>query len=406
MRLQDNEGSCGTTNKTDNQSDKTHYMSTSNIGLVQTESSTQILSSAHSDYIHHVSFDIYGRRMATCSGDCFVRIWNLHHNIPKNPSNPSTSASDGGSQQEWIISSQFQAHRGPATHVCWSHAEFGTLVATCGIDGEVKIWEETTTLTASSGGSGTANSSSPVTSQQAGQAGHSSVGNSGNSHGLLWITRANLTEARKPVTCVAFAPRHVGLQLATASADGTCRIYEAVDLQNLSQWPLQGSFTAFSGGISSCLSWSTGRFEPPTLVVGGSTHLAIWRYSTSTRQWAPLPIQFPKLAGPVLDVAWAPNVGRRFHWIASTEQGGPLRVYQLDRISSSPDDCNLVLKSTQALPSQDAWKCQWNVTGTVLAASGDAGVVQLWKSNPQGEWKCVSQIHTCEQLDITSRIED
>ena len=73
--LQDNEGNGGTTNNSDNQSEKTHYMSksnqsernkNSNIGLVQTESSTQILSSAHSDYIHHVSFDIYGRRMATC----------------------------------------------------------------------------------------------------------------------------------------------------------------------------------------------------------------------------------------------------------------------------------------------------------------------------------------------------
>ena len=298
--------------------------------LSMTQSSTQILSSHHSDYVHHVSFDIYGRRMATCSGDRVVRIWNLQ--------------GDGS----WTLGSEFQAHRGAVNCVSWCHAEFGTLVATCGNDLDVKIWEE---------------------------------------RGKHWVMRVNLTDARRLVTSVSFAPRHLGLQLATASADGTCRIYEAVDLQNVSQWPLQGSMQAFSaaGGIT-CLSWCTGRFEPPTLVLGGSTHLAIWRYTSGSRQWTSL-LQFPKHAGPVLDVAWAPNVGRRFHWIAATEQGGPLRVYKLDRESE------LELTSIQVLPSTGSWKCQWNVTGTVLATSGDAGIVQLWKCNAQGEWKCVSQVH-------------
>lgn len=341
-----------------NGSAKNDVIMADNKVLMRTESSTQILSSLHSDYIHHVSFDIYGRRMATCSGDRHVRIWNLQ------PSGSTASSGDHHLQQHdgtnnnnnngstWAVASHFQAHRGPVTHLSWSHAEFGTLVATCGSsDCEVKVWEE---------------------------------------QGTHWLVRTNLTDARKHVTRVEFAPRHLGLQLASASADGICRIYEAVDLQNLSQWPLQGSFQAFSGsgGISS-LSWCTGRFEPPTLVVGGSTHLAIWRYIAASRQWTQMSLQFPKHSGPVLDVAWAPNVGRRFHWIAATEQGGPLRVYQLNRL----DDEELELTSTQVLPSQGSWKCQWNVTGTVLATSGDAGVVQLWKSNPQGEWKCVSQIH-------------
>lgn len=333
--------------------------------LTLTESSGQILSSLHSDYIHHVSFDNYGRRMATCSGDRIVRIWNLQGGGGPagaggvggqdgiTAAGTSTTIDGTGSASlngtSWVVAAQFQAHRGPVTHLSWSHAEFGSLVATCGSDYDVKVWEE---------------------------------------RGQHWVARTNLTDARKPVTTVEFAPRHLGLQLATTSADGTCRIYEAVDLQNLSQWPLQGSFQAFSGSAITCLSWCTGRFEPPTVVVGGNTHLAIWRYISSSRQWTQL-MQFPKHPGPVLDVAWAPNVGRRFHWIAATEQGGPLRVYQLNRSG----DEDLELTSTQVLPSQGSWKCQWNVTGTVLASSGDAGIVQLWKSNPQGEWKCVSEVH-------------
>jgi nucleoporin SEH1 len=343
----------------------TMSMNDTNSGvLTKTEASTQILSSLHSDYIHHVSFDNYGRRMATCSGDRIVRIWNLQAGggtdggttaASGTPSGATSSTAVDGTTSthpngtSWVVAAQFQAHRGSVTHLSWSHAEFGSLVATCGSDYDVKVWEE---------------------------------------RGQHWVTRTNLTDARKPVTRVEFAPRHLGLQLATTSADGTCRIYEAFDLQNLSQWPLQGSFQPFSGGGITCLSWCTGRFEPPTVVVGGSTHLAIWRYSSSSRQWTQL-MQFPKHAGPVLDVAWAPNVGRRFHWIAATEQGGPLRVYQLNR---SGDD-QLELTSTRVLPSQGSWKCQWNVTGTVLASSGDAGIVQLWKSNPQGQWKCVSEVH-------------
>ena len=46
-------------------------------------------------------------------------------------------------------------------------------------------------------------------------------------------------DSRTSVTDVKFGPRHLGLLLATCSADGTVRIYEAPDVMNLSQWSLQ-----------------------------------------------------------------------------------------------------------------------------------------------------------------------
>ena len=171
------------------------------------------------------------------------------------------------------------------------------------------------------------------------------------------------------------------------------RIYEAVDVMNLAQWPLQATLTAFADsalGVT-CLSWCTGRFEPPTLVAGG-THLIIYRY---IKQWQPLLTLGIGGSGTesttrnVLDVAWAPNVGRRFHWIAAA-YGKELRLYKLIRSETN----DLKLESTQALETEaTVWRCQWNITGTVLATSGDGGVVQLWKSDFQGNWKCVSQIH-------------
>lgn len=330
-------------------------------------SSTQVISSMHLDYVHKVAFDTYGRRMATCSGDRFVRVWAL---------------TDTG---EWNQVAQWQAHRGAVTSLAWAHPEFGSLLATCGSDHDVKIWEERS------------NSSGSVSSR--------------------WITKATLTEARRAATTLEFSPRHWGLKLAVGSADGCVRIYEAIDIMNLAQWPLAATLQCFEGNKlgCTCLSWCTGRFEPPTLVVGGS-HLSVYRYSDTARAWQPL-MQLPApLKGDVLDVAWSPNVGRRYHYIASAEDQ-QLRIYKLNRemtpapsseSSTSTDekqntkkseshDNQLSLMSSQTIPA-NAWRCQWNVTGTVLASSGDGGVVQLWKTNYEGQFQCVSQI----QGDLTA----
>lgn len=305
-------------------------------------SATQILSSLHTDYVHHIAFDTYGRRMATCSGDRNVRIWDL--------------TSDG----TWELSSEWQAHRGSISQVAWAHPEFGSVLATAGSDHNCILWEER--------------------------------------DGGKWGSAVTLTESRRAVTCCEFAPKHLRLLLAAGSADGTVRLYEALDVKNLAQWPLQASLQAFPGDTASlgvtCLSWCSGPLGPPTLVVGGS-HLIVYRRS---KQWQSI-LTIPKASRGVLDVAWAPNVGRRFHWIAATH-GAELRVHKLSREKADNDDnTTLELESTQVLgetttnnPNQ-MFKCSWNVTGTVLASSGDGGFVQLWKSDFQGQWKCVSQIY-------------
>lgn len=79
-----------------------------------------------------------------------------------------------------------QAHRGGVSMLSWGHPEYGSLIATCGTDHEAKIWEERTNSSAAS----------------------------------RWTAKAQLTEARKAVSCLEFAPRHWGLKLATGSADG------------------------------------------------------------------------------------------------------------------------------------------------------------------------------------------
>jgi nucleoporin SEH1 len=111
----------------------------------------------------------------------------------------------------------------------------------------------------------------------------------------------------------------------------------------------------------------------------------------------------------VLDVSWAPNVGRSFHLIASCGRDGILRVSKLKRIRKNHEHTDAMdtssagatqsvvgyeFESSQVLETDtcEVWKCAWNITGTVLAASGDFGTVSLWKADYQNRWKCVSEM--------------
>ena len=174
-----------------------------------TESSGNVetIESLHLDFIHDVAFDHYGRRIATCSGDRRVKVWDLNE------------------KGEWTFGSgsDWQAHRGSVTRVAWAHPEFGQLLATCGSDHSAAIWEERD-----------ASFSFPVGNTSYVHVGGDHANSSANSAGdpsasvSRWVKKAELSDARKAVNCVEFAPRHLGLKIATGSADGLVRIYEAI----------------------------------------------------------------------------------------------------------------------------------------------------------------------------------
>ena len=44
------------------------------------------------------------------------------------------------------------------------------------------------------------------------------------------------------------------------------------------------------------------------------------------------------------------------------------------------------------------WRVCWNITGTILATSGDDGCVKLWKANYMDNWKCVSTLRADGQM--------
>ena len=126
------------------------------------------------------------------------------------------------------------------------------MLATCSFDRTAAIWEEMPGDESSvpgTGGAGAANSSAPP-----GSSANEHEETAATSLKTHWVKRCSLVDSRTSVTDVKFAPKKMGLMLATCSGDGTVRIYEAADIMNLSQWSLQHEIQCKAQ--ASCLSWN------------------------------------------------------------------------------------------------------------------------------------------------------
>jgi len=315
------------------------------------------IDSQHSDLIHDVQYDFYGRRMATCSSDQYIKVWELKDD------------------QEWHCTARLQGHVGSVWRVAWAHPEFGQVIASCGFDRTIAIWEE-------------------INNSQNGQV------MPGPSN---WVRRSQLVDPRTSVTDIKFAPRHLGMQLASCSIDGMVRLYEAQDVMDLSQWTLQYDFA--TNITASCLSWSTSPADRPLLVVGNckpnsanSPPVLIFELGDGQRIWERVEA-ITNIDGPVHDVAFAPNMGQSSHTFAVAADR--LYVFYIkerhDDISQagSPDrEPKYKIEMASGLDGapDKIWRVCWNVTGTTLASSGEDGTIKFWIRNYALYWQQVGHI--------------
>lgn len=130
----------------------------------------------------------------------------------------------------------------------------------------------------------------------------------------------------------------------------------------------------------------------------------IYEYNEQTRKW--INIESLSINSPILDLSWAPNVGRTYHLIATASKDKKVKIWKLqpqsqvqaisNKSTSQPSLGNTKMETKEVACFEDhhaeVWRTEWNITGTILASSGDDGTVRLYKSNLQNDWKCVSVI--------------
>ncbi|KAL8781879.1 MAG: hypothetical protein Q9194_000072 [Teloschistes cf. exilis] len=292
-----------------------------------------INNSGHDDMIHDAVLDYYGRRLATCSSDKTIKIFEI----------------DGENHK---LTETLRGHEGAVWCVSWAHPKYGNILASSSYDGKVLIWRE---------------------------------------QNAQWSKVADFHHHNASVNIVNWSPHESGCLLACASSDGRVSVLEF----NEGNWA-HVMIDAHGPGVNA-VSWAPAMVpgslvsSKPELgaqrrfATGGSDCLVkIWDWSQEQSSY----VHALDLHGHtdwVRDVAWAPTVLQK-SYIASASQDKTVRIWTSD--PAHPNEWKSTVLNFDAV----LWRVSWSLSGNVLAVSGGDNKVSLWKENLKGEWDCVKWI--------------
>jgi protein transport protein SEC13 len=213
-----------------------------------------------------------------------------------------------------------------------------------------------------------------------------------------WRSRSSVNDA-------AWAPAEFGAMLAFECSDGEVVILNGRQPE-LETWDSQ-VIRAHDGGchaVSWCpcqapgalLQVPTGiaqydRKQPlalpsPRLVTcGRDGAVCIWRYLTQDRHW----LQEQNLAADVVPpstitaVAWAPNPGLPFTYVAAGTEDGRIIIWVQDGTDGKWNPCPPPAAARTQAPIA---RLSWSAAGTVLTATTSDGGAMLLREEPNGEW--------------------
>ncbi|KNE63681.1 hypothetical protein AMAG_08777 [Allomyces macrogynus ATCC 38327] len=297
--------------------------------------------SHHEDVIHDAQFDYYGKRLATCSSDRTIRIFDV----------------EGESQ---TLIDTLKGHDGPVWAVAWAHPKYGSLLASASYDGRIFIWKE-------------------VNGQFTKI--HEHTGHSASVNSIAW------------------APPEHGLVLASASSDGYVCI-TTYDGES-GTWGTSTKIQAHVIGVNA-VAWAPSTVSG-ALYAAHDTHadspipaarfasagcdnlIKLWQFSPETKTYEPV-ATLDAHTDWVRDVAFAPNVGIPAQYLASCSQDKTVYIWT----QTSPV-AGFEKKKLHTF-ADVVWRVSWSLAGDVLAVSSGDNKVTLWRENVEGEWECISTL--------------
>uniref|UniRef100_A0A1J3DKV0 Protein transport protein SEC13-like protein A n=2 Tax=Noccaea caerulescens TaxID=107243 RepID=A0A1J3DKV0_NOCCA len=297
----------------------------------------QKIETGHSDTVHDVVMDYYGKRIATASSDCTIKITGV--------------SNSGGSQPLATLT----GHRGPVWQVAWAHPKFGSLLASCSYDGQVILWKE------------------------------------GNQN--EWTQAHVFTDHKVSVNSIAWAPHELGLSLACGASDGNISVFSA---RADGGWDTTKIDQAHPVGVTS-VSWapatepgslvSSGVIEPVYKLASGGcdSTVKVWKFANGSWKMDCFPA-LHKHTDWVRDVAWAPNLGLPKSTIASGSEDGNVIIWTVGKEGEKWE--GKVLKDFKT----PVWRVSWSLTGNLLAVSDGNNNVTVWKEAVDGEWEQVTVV--------------
>uniref|UniRef100_A0A7E4VEB8 Protein SEC13 homolog n=1 Tax=Panagrellus redivivus TaxID=6233 RepID=A0A7E4VEB8_PANRE len=294
------------------------------------------IETSHRDVVHDAQLNFYGNRLATCSSDKVVKIFEIKANGQSFPL------------------AELTGHDGPVWQVAWAHPQFENTIATCSYDRKAIVWREVNGK---------------------------------------WQKVYEYKQHNASVNSISWAPHQLGMIFACCSTDGSISV---VEFKNDMWEPLRIP-DAHKDGVNS-ISWAPARpkgrngaaieYEPKRLVSGGNDQLVkVWKAVPDgpNNTTYIVDVELQQHTDWVRDVAWAPCDQFGATCIASCGCDKQLVVWKCTDLENK-------MWSSQVLNKFDdiIWHVSWSLCATMLAVAGADNKVSLWQERTPNNWLEVS----------------